>query len=83
MGKKIFTVLPSKLFNVHPLYYIVAVSSVAVKKAGAVDEESDDEGQLRRKARPSRKSATGNKIFNLFFPTCHKLSSAPLICLFS
>ena len=53
-----------KFFELSPLYiYIVTVSSVAVKKAVVVDEESDDEGQLRRKARPSRKSATGNKIY--------------------
>ena len=66
MAKKILTFLRYFFFltftYVGSVYYIVAVSSVAVKKAVVADEESDDKGQLKRKARPSRKSATGNKI---------------------
>ena len=55
--------LGNEILTFTHIYFFLAVSSVAVKKAVVVDEESDDEGQLRRKARPSRKSATGNKIF--------------------
>ena len=42
-----------------PSVMIFTVSSLPVKRGKVLDAESDEEDQLKRKARPSRKSITG------------------------